>query len=203
MNTKEDRSIIEQDVIRAFGSSIIEFEAVLYQKFLMISATHSLISEKDFKRILNDMHAKGYITPTEFQQRRCWKRQIVLEDLEIGELTPDEFEQVFKERDLIVTATETPVRPRERIVSNSSSIAEFIETTMLKKLYGGRLSDPTATKNIKKHADLMRKALCNSERDFLEYVRRNTPLILEDMKQILREKGEDVVILGLRLVSAV
>ncbi|MDF1538687.1 MAG: hypothetical protein P1Q69_07275, partial [Candidatus Thorarchaeota archaeon] len=68
---------IERDIVSAFGSSLIEFEAVLLQKFLMLSAAHSLITDRMFRKYLVQMHAKGYVTPVDFQGKRCWKRLIV------------------------------------------------------------------------------------------------------------------------------
>ncbi|MFW9932606.1 MAG: hypothetical protein ACFFDR_08110, partial [Candidatus Thorarchaeota archaeon] len=180
--------------------SIIEFEAILYQKFLILSASHSLISEKMFRKLLNDMHAKGYISPTEFNKMRCWKRQVVLEDLESREITPDEFEQVFRERAIIATSGGShPIT--KGIVSDSSTVADAIRKAMIAKLYEGKPLDIRKSQDIQMHAKHMRKALTSSSEEFLEYIKQNVPSLLEDMEQILREKGENVVLLGLRIVS--
>jgi len=197
--SNESERVIEQDIIRAFGSSIIEFEAVLYQKFLIISASHSLVSEKMFRKMLNDMHAKGYISPTEFNNKRCWSRQVVLEDLESGEITPDEFEEVFQERKVIATSGGSSPMTKG-LVSDSSTVAEEIRRALISKLFDGKQT-PNAKQDIQQHAMYMRKALSNSSEEFLEYIRRNVPLVLEDMEQILREKGENVVLLSLRIVG--
>ncbi len=198
--SNKNEAIIEQDIIRAFGSSIIEFEAILYQKFLIISASHSLVPEKMFRKFLNDMHAKGYLTPTEFNKKRCWKRQVVLEDLESVEITPDEFEQVFQERAVIATSgVSSPIT--KGLVSDSSTVADEIRKTMISKLYEGKSLGPAAYQEIQMHAKHMRKALSNSSEELLEYVKRNVPSMLEEMEQILKQRGENVVLLGLRIVS--
>jgi len=48
-------------VVRAFGWSIIEFEAVLFQKFLAMSAPYSLMTEDVFRKHLKNMESKGYL----------------------------------------------------------------------------------------------------------------------------------------------
>jgi hypothetical protein len=192
---------IEQDVITAFGSSIIEFEAVLYQKFLIISATHSLVSDKMFRRILNDMHAKGYISPTEFNHKQCWRRQVVAEDLESGEISPEEFEGVFREKDTLMSTVGSRPIIGKSMVSDSSSVAEEIRRAMAVNLYSGSSHDSGTQKDMQTQAMEMRRALSHSSEKFLEYVKRNVPELLEPMQAILREKGEDVMLLGLRIVA--
>lgn len=193
--------LIEQDVIMAFGSSIIEFEAVLFQKFLIISAAHSLVSEKMFRRILNDMHAKGFISPTELNHKQCWKRQVVAEDLESEEISPEEFEGVFREKDMLMPTIGSRPVVGKAMVSDSSVVAEEIRKAMTVNLYPGKSHDLSTQKDMQRQATEMRRALSHSSEKFLEYVKRNVPELLEPMQAILREKGEDVMLLGLRIVA--
>jgi hypothetical protein len=81
---------IEIAVIRAFGWAVIEFEAVLYQKFLVMSASSSLMTEVTFKKHLKSMQAKGYISPIDFQRKCAWKRQVVESDIDEEAMTPEE-----------------------------------------------------------------------------------------------------------------
>lgn len=198
--SNERERAVEQDIVRAFGSSIIEFEAVLFQKFLFISSYHSLVTDKMFRRILNDMHAKGYLSPTEFNNKRCWRRQVVLDDLESGDITPEEFEQVFQERSIMPTSGgSSPIT--KGIVSDSSSVAEAIRQAMISKVYDGVHPTAAAKQDIQLHAQHMRRALSNSPEELREYVRIHVPSLMDEIEQILREKGENVVLLGLRILS--
>jgi len=194
-------TIIERDIISAFGSSIIEFEADLYQKFLRISAATSLFSETQFKKALRDLHAKGYLSPTEFNGRSCWKRLIVLDDLEKSQITPAEFEDVFRKKPLMSTSGGNEQGRKQGIVSNSSLVAEELRKTMLTSLSSKRSIGRDTRDDIQTHAMQMRKALSNSSEEFLRYVRKNLPTLLEPMQAILKENGENVVLLGLRIVS--
>ena len=72
MDSAEGEAIerdIESGIIRSFGHSIIDFELILFQKFLNMSGPHSVTTEAIFRKHLTLMHAKG------FQQ---WKRLIPL-----------------------------------------------------------------------------------------------------------------------------
>ncbi|MFW9909313.1 MAG: hypothetical protein ACFFEF_12120 [Candidatus Thorarchaeota archaeon] len=200
---EDSERTIEIDIIRSFGSAIIEFEAVLLQKFMMLSIAHSLITEKMFRKYLNQLHSKGYVTPLEFQGKRCWKRLVVEEDLEIvAELPPDEVRRLLqKSHEAIVSRAARPI-PKDGLVSDSNIVATRIRQTMLEKLYAGKTSDPETAADIQRHARFMRRALSESKIDFLNYVRRNIPSILEPMEQMLNTKGEDILLLSLRIVGA-
>ena len=66
MHSEDAEREIEAGIVRAFGWAVIEFEAVLFQKFLVMSATSSLMTEEMFRKYLKDMEAKGYISPVNF-----------------------------------------------------------------------------------------------------------------------------------------
>jgi hypothetical protein len=199
---EQEERAIELDIVRAFASSIIEFEAVLFQKFLMQSAGHSLVTDRMFRKYLNQMHAKGYLTPVDFQGKRCWKRLIVEDDLEISDLTPEEVRRVLREGQALIPQYMERSAPRQSVVSDTNSIAEEIRRTMLTTLYSDRPITPETLKELQYHVNRMRQALNNGSDDFLKYVRRNIPSIFEPMEQILKSKGETVLLLGLRIAGA-
>jgi hypothetical protein len=199
---ENEERIVELDIVRAFASSIIEFEAVLYQKFLMQSASHSLVTDKMFRKYLNQMHAKGYLTPVEFQGKRCWKRLIVEDDLEVRDLTPEEVRRVLREGQALIPQYTEREPPKETVVSDTNIVAEKIRSTMLTTLYSDGPVTPETLKELQYHVNRMRKALNDGPDIFLKYVRRNIPSILEPMEQILRSKGETVLLLGLRIAGA-
>ncbi|MFW9849920.1 MAG: hypothetical protein ACFFF4_12345, partial [Candidatus Thorarchaeota archaeon] len=192
---EQEERMIELDIVRAFASSIIEFEAVLFQKFMMFSASHSLVTEKMFRKILNQMHAKGYVSPVEFQGKRCWKRLIVEDDLEVSDLTPEEVRRVLREGQAIIPQYEERTAPRESVVSDTNVVAEEIRQTLLTKLYADRPITPETLKELQYHVNRMRKALNDGPDVFLKYVKRNIPSILEPMEHILKAKGETVLLL--------
>lgn len=193
-----DERMIELDIVRAFASSIIEFEAVLYQKFMLFSAAHSLVTEQMFRKILNQMHAKGYVSPIEFQGKRCWRRLIVEDDLEISDLTPEEVRKVLREGQALVPQYIDKTTHKESVVSDTNIVAEEIRRIMISTLFSGKPITPETLKQLQYHVNKMRKALTEGQDVFLKYVRRNIPGMLEPMEQILKSKGETVLLLGLR-----
>jgi hypothetical protein len=199
---EQEERVIELDIVRAFASSIIEFEAVLYQKFLMQSASHSLVTDKMFRKYLNQMHAKGYVAPVEFQGKKCWKRLIVEDDIDVRDLTPEEVRRVLREGQAIIPQYTERLAPKESVVSDTHSVAEEIRRTMLTTLYSDRPITAETLKELQYHVNRMRKALNDGPDDFLKYVRRNIPRIFEPMEHLLRDKGETVLLLSLRIAGA-
>ncbi len=193
---------IESDIVQAFGSSLIEFEAVLLQKFLMFSAAHSLINDKIFRKYLNQMHAKGYVSPVDFQGRRCWKRMIVEEDLESIDLSPEEVRRVLREGQPLIPQYTDRTTPIGALVSDSSKVADEIRQIIRSSHYAGNPLTPETLLEIQRHAKYMHKALFDSPGEFLRYVKKNMPSILESMERMLRSKGENVLLISLRLVEA-
>ncbi|MHA1481125.1 MAG: hypothetical protein ACTSQZ_06860 [Candidatus Thorarchaeota archaeon] len=195
----QNGSIERDGIIQSFGSSIIEFEAVLYQKFLRLSGAHSLTSEKGFRKLLSEMHADGYIAPIEFQGKQCWKRLVIEDDLQ-EELSPEEVQRIFSEG----SAKKKRSRPvlQERLVSDSSLIADEILTLIRKKLLRGRILDDQANRVVKDLVEGLRRALAESMMRFVEYVDEYVPMLRETLMQIARSKGEDILLLSLRKIEA-
>lgn len=61
---EERENGIETSVVHSFGSAIIEFEDVIFQKFLIMSGPNSVVTKEQFGRILSRMHSKGYVAPS-------------------------------------------------------------------------------------------------------------------------------------------
>ena len=84
---------IEIGIVSAFGWAVIEFEAVLFQKYLLMSAPRSLITEDMFRKYLMNMEAKGFVSPIEFQGKKAWKRLVIESEIEEPAMTPEEVKE--------------------------------------------------------------------------------------------------------------
>jgi hypothetical protein len=193
---------IEVDILRAFGWSIIEFEPVLYQKYLHMSARSSIMMEGDFRKQLQEMHAKGFVSPLKFQGKKAWRKLIIESEME------EELQDEDEIRALIETAKRARHKqrrkkktPHSRIVTESRVIAEEILSTLRDKVIRGEMSDQTARDILMQHIEGMRRALLESPDEFMRYVKRNIPGMRKPMKHILASKGEDVLLLSLRLIG--
>ncbi|MHA1937980.1 MAG: hypothetical protein ACXABV_11580 [Candidatus Thorarchaeota archaeon] len=193
---------VEANIVRAFGWSIIEFEAVLYQKYLHMSGPSSVMLEEEFKKHLKEMHAKGFVSPLEFQRKKAWRKLVIESDLE------EELQDEDEIRELLEAAKRARHKqrrkrktPHGRIVTESRIIAEDILSTMRDKVIRGEMSDEAARTILMQHVEGMRRALLDSPDAFLRYVRKNIPGMRKPMSHILASKGEDVLLLSLRLIS--
>ncbi len=198
---EERENGIETSVVHSFGSAIIEFEDVIFQKFLIMSGPNSVVTKEQFGRILSRMHSKGYVAPLEFLGRRAWKRLVVEDRLEdrLQRISA----QTTSEDSAIHTKPERlPKRFDERLVSESRAMAEDLVNTMRGKLLGGRALDTKAREVLARQAAEMRRALMESRQGFLDYVRSNTPSMSEPMQRILNSKGENLLLLSLRLIES-
>jgi hypothetical protein len=192
---------IETSVVHSFGSAIIEFEDAMFQKFLVMSGRNSIVTKEQFGKILSRMHSKGYVAPLEFLGKRAWRRLVVEDRLE------DRLEPIAAQipsADSAMPSKPERVRKRsdERLVSESRVIAEDLLNTMRGKLLGGRDLDTKAREVLAKRAAEMRKALMESRQGFLDYISSNTPSMSEPMQRILNSKGEDLLLLSLRLIES-
>lgn len=195
-------SDIELSIIRAFGWALIEFEAVLFQKYLHLSGPKSITTEPEFKRYLKEMHSKGYLSPLEFQGKRVWKKLVIESDLE--EELQDEAEireSIERAREIRKKLRKKRLSPRDKLVTESRIIAEDILRTLKRKILKGEVTDAEATDVLLRHVGGMRRALADSKGDFQEYVRNNLPSMTKPLEKILQSKGEDVLLLSLRLIE--
>jgi hypothetical protein len=193
---------IEADILRAFGWSIIEFEPVLYQKYLHMSARSSVMLEGEFRKQLQEMHAKGFVSPLEFQGKKAWRKLVVESDME------EELQDEDEIRALIEAAKRARHKqrrkkktPHGRLVTESRIIAEDILSILRNKVIRGEMSDTVAREILMRHIKGMRRALLESPDEFLRYIRKHIPEMRKPMTHILASKGEDLLLLSLRLIS--
>lgn len=194
------KEFIERNIIQAFGASLIEFEAVLYQKYLLLSGAASLTTEKTFRRILSNMHASGYVSPLEFQGKSCWKRLLIDDESESQDLTPEQVKQILAD----VKLKQKRLNPslRDKRISDSEQIAEEILTLIRDKLFRGRPLDKQATRVLKDIISGARRALADSVEEFLRYVDEYIPSLREELELLLRSKGENVLLISLRKIES-
>ena len=203
MSSEEIDREIEIGIVQTFGWAIIEFEAVLYQKFLVMSAARSLMTEDRFRKYLKNMEAKGYISPVDFQGRRAWKRLVIESDIDEQTLTPEEV-RAYIEQAKSSEKKKTPTKQvGENIVSESKALAEeilqYLEMGMPSRIRVKRqIGEPT----IIDHVEAMRHALAKSSDDFLKYVKKNLPRVYEDIEKLLKKKGEEVLLRSLRVIES-
>ena len=92
-DSEEMEREIELGIVSAFGWAVIEFEAVLFQKFLVMSGPTSLITEDMFRKYLLNMEAKGFVSPVDFQGRKAWKRLVIESEIEEPAMTPEDVKE--------------------------------------------------------------------------------------------------------------
>ncbi|TFG31605.1 hypothetical protein EU527_12090 [Candidatus Thorarchaeota archaeon] len=204
MRSEEMEREIEIGIVRAFGWAVIEFEAVLFQKFLVMSASSSLMTEDMFRKYLKDMEAKGYLAPVDFQRKRAWKRLVIESDIDEEVLTPEEVKEFIERAKISEERQKLEKRPKgEQIVSESKALAERIIRILEKSIprqpfINRKIGQPTMIN----HIEAMRHALAESREDFLRYVRENLPQTYRDMERFIDSKGEEVVLLSLRIIES-
>ena len=195
---------IEIAVVRTFGWSVIEFEAVLFQKYLFMSAAKSLMTEDMFRKHLMNMEAKGYIAPVDFQGKRAWKRLVIESDIDEETLTPEEVRAFIEKAKASEKKKGKLNKPkRDNVVSESKVLAEsilrYLEMGMPSRIkVKRRIGEPT----LIDHVEAMHHALADSKEDFLKYVRKHLPRVYEDMEKLLNSRGEEVLLRSLRVIES-
>ncbi|MDF1539643.1 MAG: hypothetical protein P1Q69_12155, partial [Candidatus Thorarchaeota archaeon] len=117
-------------------------------------------------------------------------------------LSPDEVRRVLREGQPLIPQYTDRSTPIGALVSDSSKIANEIRQIIRSGHYAGKPLTPETLREIQQHAKYMHKALFDSSTEFIRYVKRNMPSILESMEHMLRSKGENVLLISLRLVGA-
>ena len=72
---------LELDIMRSFGWAVVETEEALYQRYLSLSATRSLMPDKVFKSLLRQMEAKGYVSTLKLHGKKAYRRLLVGKDV--------------------------------------------------------------------------------------------------------------------------
>ncbi|MFW9956829.1 MAG: hypothetical protein ACFFCT_02050 [Candidatus Odinarchaeota archaeon] len=195
---------IEIAIVRSFGWSIIDFEAVLYQKFLVLSAATSLMTEDMFRKHLKNMQAKGYVVPVEFQGKRAWKRLVIETDIDEPAMTPEEVKEFLEQaREKMSEKKDRSRSKGEKVVSESKALAVSVIKSLEKgiserKQKKRKIGEPT----LIEHIEAMHRALADSRDDFLDYIRKQFPNVYKDMERILENKGEEALLLSLRVIES-
>jgi hypothetical protein len=195
---------IERAIVRSFGWSIIDFEAILFQKFLVLSAATSLMTEDMFRKHLKNMQAKGYVVPVEFQGKRAWKRLVIETEIDEPILTPEEVKEFLRQAREKMPEKRTRSEPEnEKVVSESKALAENIIKYLEEDLSERqprikRIGEPS----LISHVEAMHKALAESKDAFLTYVRSNIPSVYKNIERMLDSKGEEVLLLSLRVIES-
>jgi hypothetical protein len=193
---------IEIGIVSAFGWAVIEFEAVLFQKFLVMSGPTSLITEDMFRKYLLNMEAKGFVSPVDFQGKKAWKRLVIESDIDEPAMTPEEV------KEFIAKAQAASKKKKKRDVSSEHRIRESkkladriirtLEQVMPKAKTRRKPWEPT----LISHVERMHKALIESKGEFLQYLKKNIPSAYEQMEKMLNSNGEEALLLSLRVIES-
>ena len=194
---------IEIGIVGAFGWSIIEFEAVLFQKFLVMSGPTSLTTEDMFRQYLRNMEAKGYVSPLEFQGRKAWKRLVIESDIEEPAMTPEEVKEFLaKAHEESKKSKKKKKVTGEQRVNESRVLADNIIRTLDQVMPKLKKDKKPWESSLIDHIDRMHKALTESKDEFLRYVKKNLPPAYEPISKLLHSKGEEMFLLSLRVIES-
>ncbi|TFG14021.1 hypothetical protein EU537_04795 [Candidatus Thorarchaeota archaeon] len=193
--------MLERDILRAFGTALIEFEETLFHKYLLLSARGSLITRDIFQEHLQDMEKKGYISKAYLHGKVCWKR-----DIDASELEKEPYDEDIDRHKPILEFVRSKYgqgrKADEGMVSESSKIAEEIVKLMDHLLLTEYAGQAKANETIILHAREMRKALSRSSSKFIEYLEQDAPELLKPMRRLLDAEGEDLLLLSLHLIES-
>jgi hypothetical protein len=194
---------IEIGIVSAFGWSVIEFEAVLFQKFLVMSGPTSLTTEDMFRNYLRNMEAKGYVSPLEFQGRKAWKRLVIGSEIEEPALTPEEVKEfIAKAHEASKKSSKKKKVVGEQRVNESRVLADNILRTLDQVLPRLKKKKKPWEASLIDHIDGMHKALTESKEEFLKYVKKKLPPAYEPIIKLLNSKGEEMFLLSLRVIES-
>jgi hypothetical protein len=194
---------IEIGIVSAFGWSVIEFEMVLFQKFLVMSGPTSLITEDMFRQYLRKMEAKGYVSPLEFQGRKAWKRLVIESEIEEPAMTPEEVKDfIVKAQEASKKSKKTKKTVGEQRVNESRVLAENIIRTLDQVMPKLKKEKKPWEATLIDHIDRMHKALSESKEEFLKYIKKNLPPAYEPISRLLDSKGEEIFLLSLRVIES-
>jgi hypothetical protein len=194
---------IEIGIVSAFGWSVIEFEAVLFHKFLVMSGTTSLTTEDMFRKYLLNMEAKGYVSRLEFQGKKAWKRLVIEADIEEPAMTPEEVKEfIAKAQEAGKKNQKKKKKVGEHRMSESRTLADNIIRTLEQVLPSIVKQQKPWESSMIDHIEGMHKALTESKKEFLKYIKKNIPPAYESMKKLLDSKGEEMFLLSLRVIES-
>lgn len=192
---------LEIEIIRAFGSAIIEFEAVLFQK-VVLSSARMLITVDMFSEKLLKMAELGYISPLTFHGKACWRKLVDEDEIESRELKPEEVREILeKGHSKAVISERIPPSASDQFVTEAKNVAQDVLQLVQRKIVDVTDDEDEIRSTLHAHFKAMREALADSEEDFLEYARQNLPEIAGTLQLILRAKGCDILLPALRIIE--
>ncbi|MFW9795006.1 MAG: hypothetical protein ACFFEE_11915, partial [Candidatus Thorarchaeota archaeon] len=173
---------IEIGIVSAFGWAVIEFEAVLFQKYLVMSGPKSLITEDMFRKYLMNMEAKGYVSPLEFHGRKAWRRLVIETDIEEPAMTPEEVKEfIAQAHEASKKKKKTKKKTDDHRISESKTLADKIIRTIEQVKPGIMKQHKPWESSLIDHIEGMHKALIESREEFLKYVKNNIPPAYEQL----------------------
>jgi hypothetical protein len=199
VSESQDREI-EISIIRAFANAIIEFEPVLYQKFLL--QTRGLVTEEIFKERLTKMEDKGYIAPLIFQGRQCWRRIASEDDVCAEYHSQEEVRGIIEEGQALAMQRKRVTEGGTSLVTQMRQTAQELLELVKSQYSDSDESEEVVREKMRYHFETMRQELADSEDNFLKYVQTNFSQLYDKIKEILSSKGEDVILPALRIVEA-
>lgn len=194
---------IEKAIIEAFSYSIIEFEEVLFHKYLISSGPNSVITPLQFRKYLMNMHAKGYLVPLSFQKKRAWKRMIIADFVDHDVILTETSKPIETEPIMESVPQEEKEKVQEHLVTDCMDIVEEIKYALKSRRQLESDTDLIAKAVLHEHIRKMHHALTESKGEFYEYLEANLPDLRKPLEQLLKSHGEDKVLLGLRVIRGV
>ncbi len=193
---------IEIGIVSAFGWAVIEFEAVLFQKFILLSGPKSLITEDMFRKYLMNMEAKGYVSPVDFQGKRAWKRQVIEADIDEPAMTPEEVKEFIAKAQAVSKKDKKRKVSSEHRIQDSKKLAESIIRILEQVMPRANSKKAPWEASLIDHVEGMHRALIESKDEYLRYLKKNIPRAYEPMKKMLNSNGEEMLLLSLRMIES-
>jgi hypothetical protein len=146
------------------------------------------------------MHAKGYLLPLQFQRRKAWKRLIIADFVDDDVILTETNEPIKTEPLLAVSSKEDVEEIHEHLVTDCKDIAEEIIGRLRSLRKFGSDADWKARAVLTDHIRKMHHALTESRGQLYNYLEENLPDLRESFELLLESRGDDKVLLGLRVI---
>jgi hypothetical protein len=198
--SEEKAKELEVSIVRAFATAIIEFEPVLYQKFLL--QTRGLITEEIFKQTLTNMEEKGFVVPLKFHGRQCWRRVATEDDVTAEYHDRDEIREIIEKSQTLAIPRRRAPEEGTSIVTQTRRTANEVLDLVKSEISESKDVDKAINEKLRYYFETMRQALADSEEDFLKYIKETMPSLYDPMKKILNSKGVDILLPALRIVES-
>lgn len=198
---EETERELSRTVIQVFGASVVEFEAVLFQKVLHYSA-RMLLTEEMFIKHLEKMETKGFIKPMQFHGRKCWRKLVDEDEILEEELSQEEIQQILQKGHERATQKERFMpSASDQLVTEVRNTAQDVLHLLSSENQEDLVRSPSQNKELFNLVETLRRGLAESEEEFLEQVGSLVPSHRNSLELILRAKGTDVLLPALRIIE--